>query len=98
MSEETVTIYSLSCPLDGKVKYIGATKSSLQERLKQHKSQPYKANAGKAYWIRYLKDYGFEPIIEELEKTTPENAGACEKKWIRKYEEQGFYLFNIINL
>jgi len=63
-------IYSLVCPLDGKVKYIGKSNNPYL-RFSKHKSLSDK-NTGdnilKNEWIRKLLSIGESPILSILEE------------------------------
>lgn len=60
-------IYTLSCPIDGVVKYVGLTRNSdFTQRLSQHNS-----NSGRTYdmavWLIKLKSKRLEPKMELLD-------------------------------
>lgn len=60
------SLYSLSSPEDGRVRYIGITQRSLEKRLNGHISEarnnPNK-NKRKSEWINRLLDKGVRPTI-----------------------------------
>lgn len=86
-------IYSLICPIDGKIKYIGKTKNTLCRRLREHirvakKGRPY---GPKSEWINLVLSRGLKPIIALVEVCTKDNWRERERYWC------GFYggLFNL---
>ncbi len=81
-------IYSLVCPIDGKVKYVGVTSFDLQKRLVEHCRQQTGCN--KSNWIKSLKAKGLIPIINLLEECDKKHL-KVERKWIN------FHLETIIN-
>lgn len=92
-------IYLLRDPDTLKVKYIGNTRYSLKERLKAHISETTSktiTNACKNVWIIRLLKAGKKPIIELIEEVEIHRASETERKWIKHYETNGDYLYNII--
>lgn len=89
-------IYSLVCPLDGKVKYIGKSNNPYL-RFKKHKSLSDK-NTGdnilKNEWIRSLLSVGETPILNILEEVDITEWKIKEKFYIKKYKDLG-EIFNI---
>lgn len=61
----TVTIYSLSDPISGEIRYVGKTARDLERRLNQHLAE--KRFAHKRCWIESLLRKGLKPQIETLE-------------------------------
>ena len=63
-------IYTLVCPLENRVRYIGQTKSSLQKRLSQHiweSKKDKKRYSHKDNWILKLSRLNLKPIISHIE-------------------------------
>lgn len=78
-SKRNWTIYSLDCPIDNSVRYIGITSRSPRQRLKEHFFDSKKTNPYKWAWIKSLKRKGLKPAIRVLEKNLTEKE-ACEKE------------------
>jgi hypothetical protein len=83
-----VTIYSLSCPDTGIIKYIGKTQLSLKRRLSAHICQTH-GSATKREWIKELKALGKFPLINSIEETDNRRWSGREKYWINKYQSNG---------
>jgi hypothetical protein len=90
-------IYSLNCPLDGTVKYIGKTNSP-KDRFRKHKSVADK-NTGdnilKNKWIKQLLDQNLLPILNIIEEVDVSEWKVKEKFYIKLYKDNGVELFNI---
>ena len=90
-------IYSLNCPLDGTVKYIGKTNSP-KDRFRKHKSLADKNkgdNILKNKWIKQLLDQSLLPILNIIEDVDISEWKVKEKFYIKLYKENGVELFNI---
>lgn len=90
-------IYSLVCPLDGKVKYVGKANDP-KSRFRKHKSlgdTNTGDNIAKNEWIKSLLDQGLLPILEILEEVEITEWKEKEKFYVRQFREQGLELFNI---
>lgn len=90
-------IYSLICPLDGKVKYIGKANNP-KDRFRKHKNLGDKNkgdNILKNKWIKELLDQNLLPILNIIEEVDVSEWKAKEKFYIKLYKEKGFELFNI---
>ena len=61
-------IYTLSCPLSNRVRYIGMTKN-LKERYANHLCVDSKSSSYKNSWIKSLKSKNLKPIMEELDSS-----------------------------
>lgn len=90
-------IYSLVCPLDGRVKYVGKANDP-KGRFRKHKSLG-DVNKGdnieKNKWIKSLLDKGLLPILEIIEEVGISEWKVKEKFYIKEYKDNGFELFNI---
>lgn len=90
-------IYSLICPLDGKVKYIGKANDP-KGRFRKHKSlgdTNTGDNMAKNEWIKSLLDQGLSPLLEIIEEVDVTEWKEKEKFYISKFKEEGFHLFNL---
>ena len=82
-------IYALVCPVDGQVKYVGKTNSSLQDRLRQHceKAKVYDhLLGGKHEWLNALVLLEVLPHIVLIENCG-DNWQDREKYWIEFYSK-----------
>lgn len=61
------TIYTLTDPRDGAVRYVGVTKLSLRERLRLHQVQGRKRQDSRGRWLHELAAAGLQPVIAPLE-------------------------------
>jgi len=90
-------IYSLVCPLDGQVKYVGKANDP-KGRFRKHKSlgdTNTGDNSDKNEWIKTLLDQGLLPILEIIEEVDVTEWKAKEKFYVRQFKENGIKLFNI---
>lgn len=88
-----VSIYSLSCPKSGEVKYIGKTGKGIEKRLKAHLCT--NNNTKNSEWIKELKKEGLKPIIEEIDSVEKGNEVSEEKFYISYFRFLGFTLLNM---
>jgi hypothetical protein len=88
------SIYKLTCPLLGVVRYVGITVSSLNKRLTQHMNK----NSGterKRYWIEDLRAKELKPLIELIDEAPNEQqAKHAEIRYIFHSIQQGCPLVN----
>ena len=94
MKELTYTIYSISCPETGDIRYIGCTCVPLRMRLDGHL---YKTSSSVKVkeWINSL---GKKPIIKPIELVSSDERISRETYWISFYANKGFNLLNIVNM
>lgn len=83
------TIYTLSDPNTGEIRYIGQTTSVLSKRLTDHIAS---ARKGKNYLHNWIKSVNYSPIIELLEDNAVWNES--EIYWIEQFRQWGFRLVN----
>lgn len=95
--DKIVSIYTLTDPRNGEVKYVGKTEMTLQKRLNLHTcigksidKRTYKMN-----WIISLLSLGLKPNIEEVEVCQYSDWEECEKFWISMFKFWGFKLTNL---
>ena len=80
-----IFIYSLTCPLDNRVKYVGKTTMPLNIRLSQHLTK-ISGNDEKRKWIETLKLKGIKPKINLLETLNhASNWNKAEQYWIHHF-------------
>lgn len=93
MRSRNYIIYVLMCPVDGCVKYVGRTCTTLRRRLTSHVSTSLrgkaKSTAGreKEDWIRKLAGAGLTPEIEAVDFVERGDFLVKEKYWIDKIKE-----------
>ena len=87
-------IYTLSCPLENRVMYVGQT-TNLKNRYYSHKNGG--CNSDLNLWVYNLKIIGMFPIITVIDVYSIENKISVEDKWIKYYSLNGNELFNKIN-
>lgn len=81
---EIVSIYTLSDPDTGKVRYVGQTLST-RARISNHVSD-CQGNGKKQQWIRSLLDAGKEPVMTEICSVPTEYADQVETALIQAYK------------
>lgn len=87
-----ITVYTLSDPRDGLVKYVGIT-SRPKKRLSEHINED--ENNLKGAWIKRLKSLSLEPIYEVIDITDTDNFVWVEQYWISQFKSWGFPLKNM---
>ena len=86
-------IYRLIDPRDGRIRYIGKTVETLNDRLSNHLYT--KENNQRGNWIRLVLRDGYKPVIESIEIVPPdEDWKAREIYWIKWHRDNGFDLVN----
>jgi hypothetical protein len=94
---EKTFIYSLVCPLDGQVKYVGKANDP-KGRFRKHKSlgdTNTGDNIAKNEWIKSLLDQNLSPILEIIEEVDVSEWKVKEKFYVKQFKENGIKLFNI---
>ncbi len=94
------TIYVLKHPISLKIRYVGATRTPLYERLNTHIADArYNVQGSpKVQWLRALEATGLRPIIQEIDFVASEDTrlvGDTESLWIRRLVAQGHKLLNV---
>lgn len=93
-----VSIYSISCPKTGEVRYVGKTSHSLENRLQQHLIYARIPERKRRYvsdWLLSLDKKGLIPTISQLEQIEDCCWEDREKYWIKYFREQGNKLCNL---
>ena len=102
VAPKQITIYGLHDPVSQRLRYIGQTKSKLEDRLRGHMRD--KGRNARTRWLRGLKEQGREPIIRTVE-VVKQRSGDCptliwaranqrECHWIRSMRRKGNDLLN----
>jgi hypothetical protein len=94
MTDQPTTIYTLSCPITGSVKYIGKTIKPLISRLSEHIYDSNRHRNKRSNWIKSLTNNNLLPVIEPLE-TVYNNWAEAEMYWIAQFKAWGFDLKNM---
>ncbi|SRR6266699_880951 len=90
-----LSVYALSDPRTGEVKYIGLT-NNVKRRYTDHISGKDKSNKAKQSWIDDLKTHNLLPTLTILEENLEKPAGfQRERSWLQTYLEQGADLTNM---
>lgn len=93
-NQKTVSIYTLSCPKTGNVRYVGAS-SNPTHRLSGHKSDAKRRNSAPVQkWISSLLDEGLIPIMDIVDSADSNTRDEREKYWIQRYKDGGCDLLN----
>jgi len=88
---EMIFIYTLICPINNVVKYIGIT-NNRETRLNQHKQEDSKSRKG--LWIKMLRKKKKIPIMKVIDMVTEDQKHIMEKYYIKLYIDNGFDLLN----
>ena|ERR1017187_915192 len=91
----TWTVYGLTDPDSGCIRYVGCTKKSVLSRVRQHVWQSAKETNRKAAWIRELAIHNCIPGYVELQgDLAVDEWEAAEKAWVSKLKEGDRGLLN----
>lgn len=89
----TTFIYALKDPKTNEIRYIGKANNPYK-RYQNHINKCRDKNTHKRNWINKLKDENLKPILEILEEVPVNNWSDYEKKYIKKYINEGCNLVN----
>jgi hypothetical protein len=87
----TATIYTLSDPRTGAVRYVGKT-VDMAARLREHRRAV--GRTAKARWVKMLKGLGLSPVLEPLETVPVSKWQEAEVYWITQLKALGIKLLN----
>ncbi|MFD7645944.1 hypothetical protein ACFV4P_35525 [Kitasatospora sp. NPDC059795] len=93
------SVYTLTDPRDGRVRYVGQTEKSLQVRLAGHIKQP--TNDAMRLWLMLLMAHGLTPAIDEVRRARVEDLLDVEREYIEYYAQKGDLLnspYNVVHL
>lgn len=95
--KNNIIIYTLTCPLDNKIKYIGATRESvgIKKRLIQHTGDRNSRINRKNNWIKKLFKLNKRAIIEEINIIPFDEWEFWESYYITLFKSWNFNLYNI---
>ncbi len=91
------TIYTLSHPITGEIRYVGKTAQPLYRRLNSHRQNRKRTETHTAHWVRSLYELDLRPVIEEIDLVPDHESCESEMYWIRWYRNLGARLTNHTN-
>jgi hypothetical protein len=93
------SIYTLSDPIDGSIRYVGKTKNA-ESRYNAHLvAIRGEGSLDKRNWVKSLRGQGLKPIFTIIEEgLSRDQAYVKEKYWIRHHIEKGANLYNQIGI
>jgi len=95
MEKNAYKIYGIMSPITNKIKYIGLTSLSIEERLKHHWKERKYSTTLKGKWLKELDNKNLKPTIIILEDDISYfEIGKKEKYYIKKYKDNGYELVN----
>jgi len=86
------TIYGLTDPETGGIRYVGKTSQGLKKRLQGHLRD--KTQCHRVSWIKSLRDKGLTPSIITIEEVPNDDWQSWEMYWIEVFREAGYSLVN----
>lgn len=86
------SIYTLTDPRDGTIRYVGKTTKHVAERLAGHLASP--TNPAMRLWISTLGSQGLIPAITQVAAVSEDRLSSEEERLIRKHAKDGHRLFN----
>ncbi len=89
---QTGTIYTLTDPRDGRIRYVGKTKQEPMERLAGHLASA--SNPVMRVWFHALALQGLTPRIDTIATPTLNELDTVEKREIERHAKAGHRLFN----
>lgn len=95
-SDRLGTVYTLTDPRNGLVRYVGATTYSLPRRLSGHIGAARRGSTTRvAQWLRELLDGGLRPTATALHVVREVDLAACERQAIERHYDEGWPLTNV---
>jgi hypothetical protein len=94
---ESATVYTLTDPRDGEIRYVGCTADPLAARRSGHLTDVYAGNNPdclKASWLLELVELGLKPEINAVEVVPFQGRDIYELFWIRHFKAKGCRLTN----
>ena len=93
-NQKTFSIYTLSCPKTGAVRYVGATSQNPKTRLAGHRIDAKRHNSAIAKWITSLLVDKLEPIMNIIDSADNDTWQEKERYWIQWHKDEGYELTN----
>jgi hypothetical protein len=88
-------IYALKDPRNNEIRYVGITKKTVEERIKDHlKMAKTKPNRWVYNWINEVLNSGMSLIVDVLEEVNDSIVCERERYWILYGKENGWRLTN----
>jgi len=94
-NKRIATIYTLECPIEKTIKYVGCTVSKLRSRMMQHYLNTSRESKKKRDWISMLKEQDKYPVIEAIDFCFEDEKFQHEEYWIGQFKAWGFDLLNM---
>lgn len=91
-TQQTGTIYTLTDPRDGRIRYVGKTKQDPLERLAGHLASA--SNPAMRVWLNALALQGLTPRIDAIAAPQLAQMDDEEQRQIRLHADAGHRLFN----
>lgn len=88
----TGTVYTLTDPRDGTIRYVGKTTQEPLQRLAQHLASP--SNPVMRVWFHTLALQGMTPRIDAIANPPLMRLSAEEQRQIKRHAKDGHRLFN----
>ena len=88
----TGTVYTLTDPRDGRIRYIGKTEKNILDRLAGHLASP--SNPAMRVWLNALALQGLTPHINAIATHPVDKLAAEEEKQIKAHARAGHRIFN----
>ncbi len=92
-----ISVYGLTDPRSGELKYVGATRRLLSVRLSNHISAiPSKGQSPRVKWLRELVKQGLRPEIFTIEAVDDFQGAEAERFYIQYFRYIGCKLTNFV--
>ena len=88
-----IFVYTLICPVESVVKYIGITKDP-EGRLSQHCGDVFHKEKNK--WVRFLKKKKLKPVMKIIDMVPEKDKLTWEQHYVQLYKNNGAELLNKI--
>lgn len=96
--DAVISIYKLLDPNTNRIRYVGATLLSIEQRVSEHLKDARRTEpTHKRHWLKLLASQDQVPLAMLLEKTDKHNWQTREQYWIKHFRECGEPLTNGTN-
>ena len=95
-----MNVYVLLDPRTGRVRYVGMTEKSVEDRRDSHMwARNLVGASAHADWLRELRDAGLRPDVMRLQSFSGTQAARdAEKRWIKRFLAVGADLTNFVHV
>lgn len=87
-------IYTISCPINNTVIYVGSTFGEIETRIREHINSKNNGNSSFRKYLRSLKCSPIIEVIETVDTLSEQELYAAEQYWIEQIRQWGFRLYN----